>query len=364
MKNLAYAVIGIGGVIALLVLAENILVPLVYGLVLWFLARYFKNLLNRVPFIQKRVPNLLVNALVFGLVFIALTFVSGLITSNIASLIENGDAYAANFNQVITNLNTMMASLNERYQIDIDQQITDSIETFDYTSILSGVADGLSGALGDFIMIILYAAFIFSEEASLSNKIQKLFSSTEGHERATSILRKINDASSDYIRLKTYVSLLTGLVGFVFLKIMGVDAAFFWAFLMFALNYIPTVGSLIATLFPAVFSLIQFGEVTPFIIILAGLGVIEWFIGNVLEPRLMGSSLNLSPLVTILALIVWGQIWGITGMLLSTPITVFMVIIFSQFPSTRGAAIMLSEKGEINILEEENEVEKGVTISS
>ncbi|MEL6538237.1 MAG: AI-2E family transporter [Bacteroidota bacterium] len=349
MKNLAYAVIGIGGVIALLVVAENILIPLVYGLVLWFLSRYFKNLLNRIPFIQKRVPNLLVNALVFGLVFMALTFISGLITTNISALIANGEVYTSNFNSVL-------AALNERFHIDIYQQILDSVQSFDYTSILGGVADGLSGALGDFIMIILYAAFIFTEEASLSNKIKKLFSTTEGHERATSILRKINDATSDYIRLKTYVSLLTGLVGFIFLKIMGVDAAFFWAFLMFALNYIPTVGSLIATLFPAVFSLVQFGEITPFIIILAGLGIIEWFIGNVLEPRLMGSSLNLSPLVTILALIVWGQIWGITGMLLSTPITVVMVIIFSQFPGTRSVAILLSEKGEINIIEEEETV--------
>mgnify|MGYP001804369230 CR=1 FL=1 len=127
---------------------------------------------------------------------------------------------------------------------------------------------------------------------------------------------------------------------------MGVDAAFFWAFLMFALNYIPTVGSLIATLFPALFSLVQFGESRPFIIILAGLGLLEWVIGNVIEPKLMGKSLNLSPLVTILALIIWGQIWGITGMLLSTPITVVMVIFNSKFESKRSVAILLKENGD------------------
>ena len=92
----------------------------------------------------------------------------------------------------------------------------------------------------------------------------------------------------------------------------------------------------------------QFGEFTPFFIILVGLGVIEWVIGNVVEPKLMGNSLNLSPLVTILALIVWGQIWGITGMLLSTPITVVMVIVFSQFASTKRVAIMLSQNGVID----------------
>ncbi|MEM9324295.1 MAG: AI-2E family transporter [Bacteroidota bacterium] len=348
MKKLAYAVIGVGGVLALLITADNILIPFVYGVVLWFLSRYFKNMLNKVPFIQQKVPNWLVNALVFGLLLVALTFVSGLITANISALLENSEAYKAN-------LDAVLASVNDLFQVDIYQQIVDTVESFDYAAILGSLADGLSGALGDFVMIILYAAFIFSEEASLSNKIKKLFGSDEQYHRANSILKKINDASSDYIRLKTYVSLLTGAVGYVFLLIMGVDAAFFWAFLMFALNYIPTVGSLIATLFPAVFSLVQFGEVTPFIIILAGLGAIEWFIGNVLEPRLMGSSLNLSPLVTILALIVWGQIWGITGMLLSTPITVVMVIVFSQFQTTRGVAVMLSENGDVKDIYEEQE---------
>jgi predicted PurR-regulated permease PerM len=95
---------------------------------------------------------------------------------------------------------------------------------------------------------------------------------------------------------------------------------------------------------------VQFGEPKPFIIILVGLGIVQWFIGNVLEPKIMGRTLNLSPLVTILALIVWGAIWGITGMLLSVPITVVMVIVFSQFESTRSVAILLSENGEFDEL--------------
>ena len=341
MKRLAYTVIGIGGVIALLILAESILIPFVYGIVLWFLSRFFKNLLYKIPFLKKKVPGWMLNTFVFALVLIGLSLVSGLITTNIRSLLENNALYKSN-------LDAVSNELNNTFQIDLYAQLSSTIEKFDYTSILGSIADSLTGALGNFIMIILYAAFILSEESSLTGKIKKLFSNPAQCEQATSILKKINNASSDYIRLKTYVSLLTGLVGYIFLAIMGVDAAFFWAFLMFALNYIPTIGALIATLLPAVFSLVQFGEFTPFIIILAGLGAIEWFIGNVIEPKLMGSSLNLSPLVTILSLIVWGHIWGITGMLLSVPITVVMVIIFSQFESTRSVAILLSQNGDID----------------
>jgi predicted PurR-regulated permease PerM len=216
--------------------------------------------------------------------------------------------------------------------------------------ILGSLVNNLSGTLGNVIMIALYAVFIFSEESVISDKIKKVFKNPEEYKRVSAILKKINDATSDYIRLKTQVSLLTGVIGYIFLLVMGVDAAFFWAFLIFALNYIPTIGSLTATLFPAIFSLVQFGELEPFLIILVGLGVIQWFIGNVLEPKIMGRTLNLSPLVTILALIIWGEIWGITGMLLSVPITVVMVIIFSQFESTKPLAILLSENGEIDEL--------------
>lgn len=99
--------------------------------------------------------------------------------------------------------------------------------------------------------------------------------------------------------------------------------------------------------FPAVFSLLQFGEVTPFLIVLIAVGCIQVIVGNIIEPKLFGKSLNLSPLVTILSLAVWGKIWGITGMVLSVPITVIMIIIFSQFEKTKSVAILLSENGDI-----------------
>ena len=312
MKKLAYSVIGIGGVLTLLIIAQNILIPFVYGIVLWFLGRYFKKVLYKIPLLQKRVPHWVISTLVFGIIFMGVSLISRLVADNISSLLANGEIYKANLNKVLNQINTT-------FQIDLGQEISKSLKGFDYTTILGNIADTLSGALGNMVMIILYAVFLFSEEISLSEKIKKLFASEKKYEKVSTILSHINDTTSDYIRLKTYVSLLTGILSY-----------------------------LIATLFPAFFSLVQYGEVKPFIIILIGLGLAEWFIGNVLEPKLMGKSLNLSPLVTILALVVWGQIWGITGMLLSTPITVVMLIIFSQFKSTRSIAILLSENGDID----------------
>ena len=141
---------------------------------------------------------------------------------------------------------------------------------------------------------------------------------------------------------------MTGLLSYFVLLIIGVDAPAFWAFLIFVLNFIPTIGSLIATIFPTIFALLQFGDFTQGILVLAIVGSIQMVIGNLVEPKLMGDSLNISPLVVLLTLAIWGVMWGITGMLLSVPITVIMIIIMSEFQTTRPLAILLSQTGKIN----------------
>ena len=113
------------------------------------------------------------------------------------------------------------------------------------------------------------------------------------------------------------------------------------------------------SLFPAVFAILQFGELAPFVYILIVVGVIQVVIGNVVEPALMGTSLNMSSLVVVLSLTIWGAIWGIMGMILSVPITVMMIIVFEEIPSLRPIAILLSEKGKLNIVDEDGELEEG-----
>ena len=124
--------------------------------------------------------------------------------------------------------------------------------------------------------------------------------------------------------------------------------AIFWAFLIFLLNFIPTIGSLLATLFPVIFSLLQFGDFSIALIILFVVGSIQVIIGNFIEPKWMGNSMNISPLVSILSLMFWGLIWGTTGMIVSVPFTVVIIIILSEIEYTRPLAILLSEKGDIN----------------
>ncbi|HSK12198.1 MAG TPA: AI-2E family transporter, partial [Phnomibacter sp.] len=215
-----------------------------------------------------------------------------------------------------------------------------------FGDILAELFNSITGLLGDAFLIIIYVVFIFAEETFFKQKLKAIFSAPGQFSKVDSLLNRIGGAITHYMGLKTLISLITGMASYFILLLIGIDSPAFWSFLIFLLNFIPNIGSLVATMFPAIFALLQFGSIWPFLLVLLLVGTVQVLVGNFLEPRIMGNQLNISPLVTILALSFWGLLWGITGMLLSLPITVIMVIIFSQFPSTRPIAIMLSKTGE------------------
>ena len=140
---------------------------------------------------------------------------------------------------------------------------------------------------------------------------------------------------------------MTGVLSYLVLVTVGVDFAALWGMLIFLLNFIPTIGSILAVIPPILLSLVQFKGLTPFFIVMSSLISIQIIIGNILEPRLAGKSLNLSPLVILLSLVLWGKIWGIVGMFLCVPITVILNIVLANFESTKSIAIMLSANGKI-----------------
>lgn len=341
MKNATNIIIVTVAVITVLVLGKGILIPFVFALIFWFLTREIRKTIYRLPFAKKYIPKWLSNVFVFTFIILTFGFVSGIITNSITTVTDSYAKYEPNIEKII-------ASLDAYFNVDLIKSIKSVVGDFNYGTVLGSVANGISGLLGDTFMIVIYALFIFLEESTFASKLKKIFTEKGNHDSMQKMLDKIEVSISSYLRLKTYVSLLTGILSYIVLIIVGVDSAPFWAFLIFLLNYIPTIGSLIATVFPAIFSLIQFGEFTPFLIVLIAVGAVQVIVGNIIEPRIFGKSLNLSPLVTILSLALWGKIWGITGMILSVPITVIMIIIFSQFEKTRAVAIMLSESGEID----------------
>ncbi|MGB0887860.1 MAG: AI-2E family transporter [Vicingaceae bacterium] len=340
MKNSAYFFIAATGIIFTLLYGQSLLVPFILALLLWFLVRKIRQLLDKVAFIRKHIPARLKNLIPALIILGIISFAAKILLSNINNLAQSYPIYAGNVELVIS-------KINETFGINIIENFNNQVAEFDFGKILKDLFQSITDILSNTFLIIIFALFIFLEESNFGNKLKNVFTEKEKFDRLDDILESIEKSIANYIGIKTLVSLTTGIISYIALLFIGIDSPLFWAFLIFILNFIPTIGSMIATVFPAVFCLLQFGEFTPSLLTFFIVGSIQVIIGNILEPKIMGNSLNISPLVAITALLVWGMIWGITGMLLSIPITVCIVIICSHFENTKPVAIMLSEKGEI-----------------
>lgn len=340
IRNTASWFIVIALIILLLSFAQSILIPFVIALLIWFVIKKVRNLLDKVDVIKKYVPTwtktLVSSFAIFYLIFIVIQ----LLTVEIQVLSKSYPLYAKN-------VEIVALKLNELLQIDIREELTSAVVNFDFTILLQSLFNSLSDLLSKMVMIIFYVVFMIVEEGLFLHKLKKMFQKQDRFTAAMETIQKVDRSMSRYISLKSLVNLLSAGISFFILCAVGIETPVFWAFLIFLFNFIPSVGPILGTLIPTMFAMLQFGEFVPSLVIFFGVGSAVMLIGSLVEPKLMGNTLNISPLVAILALAVWGTLWGITGMLLSVPITVAMIILLSQFESTRPIAILLSEKGKV-----------------
>tara|TARA_B100000963_G_C22552178_1_gene637307 strand:- start:242 stop:1267 length:1026 start_codon:yes stop_codon:yes gene_type:complete len=341
MKNTAYFCIVAISIVTALIYGKSLLIPFIFALLLWFLSRKLRLTFNRIKFVNDFFPSWMKNTVSSLVILSLLVVISKILTSNINTLASASQNYD-------TNIGSIIESLSLYLSVDLVETLKIQLGNINFGNILSLIFNSLTELFGNLFMIIIYVLFIFLEEVNFHKKLLLAFSTKNKQDKISTVIDEIEASVTNYLGLKTLVSLSTGFLSYLVLLFIGIDAPIFWAFLITLLNYIPTIGSLIATVFPATYCLLQFGELYPFVLVLILVGLIQIIIGNILEPRLMGNSLNISSLATLITLSIWGSIWGITGMFLSVPISVILIIILSQFPSTRPVAIMLSDKGEIN----------------
>ncbi|XOV67425.1 MAG: AI-2E family transporter [Fluviicola sp.] len=340
LQNVAYSLIITALVVLLLIVAEPILVPFVIAVLIWFVVKKTRNLIDKIGFFKRYIPRWIKTLMASIVIFVGLVSVARLLIYNIESL-------GTSYQNYVSNVELLAAEIQSFTGYNLKAEMADFINTFEADKYFNGIVNSISGILGNMVMIIFYILFILIEESLFETKLNLIAEGSEHPQQVRETLTKIDKTMSRYIGLKSLIALCTATLGFIVFYSVGLDAPLFWAFLIFMFNFIPSVGPILASILPALFSLLQFGDFTAFLIIIIALTSISVLIGNFLEPRLMGNTLNISPLVAILSLAVWGALWGITGMLLSVPITVALIIIFSQFPNTRSIAILLSEKGRV-----------------
>ncbi len=346
LQNFVMASILVALIFYILVVGQSVLLPLVIAIVFWYLITVLSEVFGKIK-IGDHPLNKLTRYILSFLTFFAIIwgFVK-LIAINIEGVVRVAPIYQANLEK---RWNNILALLH----IEEEPTLAQLTEIVDLGQFITGLAASLTNIAANLGIILIYVIFLLLEQGNFSDKVAALANNPEKEKRVRLLIRKINEDVQKYISIKMLTSSLTGVLSYVFMKVVGVDFAEFWALLIFLLNFIPTIGSIIATIFPALIALVQFETYTPFFLVLGGVSGIQICVGNILEPRLMGSSLNLSPLIILLNLSLWGLIWGIPGMFLCVPLLVISTIVFSHVPQTRSIAILLSKNGQIQEFTEE-----------
>ena len=344
MKVLNYLAVFIFVVLAfyLLYIGKDLLLPLVIAIALWYLIFTLGNAFARVSIGQFQFPKqicLMASFFTFiGLAWLVINFLS----STVDDVLEIAPVYQQNLNARLESL--AFVDIGEFEGQSFGQLLSSWI---DIPAYARSIASSLTSILASGGLILIYLGFLFLEQGHFNKKIAALVSDREREEDINKLLHRIRDDIQKYVIIKVFTSSLTGILSYVFLRFMEVDFAGVWGLIIFLLNFIPTVGSIVATIFPALIAFAQSDGYSLFLIVLSGVGLIQICIGNILEPRLTGSSFNLSPIVILLNLALWGYIWDIPGMFLCVPFLIIITIILSHFPQTRPIAVMLSSDGKL-----------------
>lgn len=324
----------------ILMAGQVFFVPFLTALVIAYFIIALANGIRKLSLRGRHVPPSLAFLGSISMLLGAVYFIFSLVGSNVAALLGSAPVYQEKFIHLI----------DEAFKF-IDKPTPDFSQVFkefDLGSFLTSVVLMLTDLAGRAGMITIYTIFLLIEFQYFEKKLVLIFKSEAGKESVKTIIKKIGRQIQSYLVIKTILSALTASCSYLILVVLGVDFPEFWALLIFLLNYIPTIGSIVATLFPCLLTLVQFGSLWPFLVVSICLIAIQFVIGNIVEPRMMGKHFNLSGLVVILSLAIWGQIWGVIGMLLCVPFTIIMSIILSNFSQTRPFAILLSKTGALD----------------
>jgi AI-2 transport protein TqsA len=322
-------------VIAGLFWFRDVLAPFALAVFLWLV---IDGVTEEIELRLRFVPRWLALTISLGVVGFSVAVIGAVLTTTASEMASNGSAYGTRLDQL----------LRDAYSLAGNQDaptIGQLLDRVNPGAFLADLAQSVRSLASNALFVGIYVAFLFSAQSNFPKKLDALFPDPDGRARAAAISASMRHAIGSYLWVQTFTGAITALGCYITMKLVGLDQALFWAFVIFLLGYVPTIGPLVGTLFPVLFALVQFPNYWQPAIIFAGVGFWQFSIGNFIVPRMQGDSMNLSTLVVILTLSLWGAIWGLPGMFLSAPLTVMLMIILAQFRSTRPVAILLSQDG-------------------
>ena len=327
-------------VLFFLVYGASIFIPLAVALLVWFFLNALAEAYRRAAARWFRMPRAVALVLALVTIFAASMLIAHLIVGSLSTMSSQAD----NFDDGLTFLLDQLSQVAGIESGELETRIVSMVQV---DTLIGNIVSGMASLASQFTIVFIYVIFLLVEQRLFGLKLRAVIPNEEKRTRIQGILDRIAEDVQSYLWIMTLVSGLTALLSYGVMVWVGLDQAFFWALLVFILNFIPTIGSIVSTALPAIYALVQFQNFTPFLWILLGVGAIQFVIGNVIQPRMSAQRLNLSQFVVILSLFVWGAIWGVVGMFLAVPIVAILMLVFANIKATRPVAMMLSETGSI-----------------
>ena len=345
--NAGVWIIATAAIVFGLYVGRDILAPLALAAFLWLIIEAFARLMQtHIPVLPRSLTQVLAVLLIMsGAIAVIVIFVDGL------------DEFAKNAGAYETRINALIRETYARFNLTSSSVEPPTLSALlfnqENTRFVQPILDSVQGLASSFVLILIYIAFLFMAETAWPQKLDEVFKDQASRDAAREVSARVRKSMEEYLWVQTLISIIITVFTYITLSVLGLDNALFWAFIVFFLNYIPTIGSIVAAFLPGFFALAQpdwpsYMPADPTLcalIVFLAVSVWQFVIGNFVQPRLMGETLNLSSLVVLISLAVWGAIWGIPGMFLSAPLTVLMMILLAQTPGARWIAILLSADG-------------------
>lgn len=314
-------------------MAKVVLVP--------FLIAAFLALITVRPMLwmqSRRVPSILAALVIVSAIMLILFMLGAILGTTVADFTAALPSYQRRLDVIVQGVFEFLAGRFDG--VESLESISELIDPGWAMGLVASLLNGLKDVLTNIFLIFFTMIFILLEASTVETKVEAAFG-----RRADSLesVRKFLTNLGRYLGIKTLVSVATGLTAGLLTWALGLDFPLLWAMLAFLLNYVPTIGSIIAAVPAVLLALVQLGpgEATATAIGFIGINVA---FGNLIEPRLMGYGVGISPLVVFIGLILWGWVFGPVGMLLSVPLTMTLKLSLERNPNTRWIAILLGSE--------------------
>jgi predicted PurR-regulated permease PerM len=285
-----------------------------------------------------RIPTWLASTVALILVSAFLLALSAVILSQVNTVLVTTLSYADRSQQAIAEAFGWMGE-------DVEAAVLSSMRSVDIPAYLRTIAGQAGSLLAATVLVILFVGFLFVERIWFSTKLNAFAGDPVRGARIGRLIATIIHRVNRYLLVKTLVSAVTGAMVYGVALVFELDLAVPLGIITFVLNFIPNIGSILATLIVALVAHVQLADLGTTAAIFAVTGVIQFVNGNIIDPMLMGRALRLSSFGIIISLAFWSAVWGVPGMFLSVPIMVSLMIICAEIPALRPLAILLSRDG-------------------